>query len=227
MKKLCLTLVLTIICAWSASTVPPASAQTTGYGYNGYTYQLYLGSDSSAAVYAYTPSLAYYTSVVYGPYVGYTPVALTSDYYGNSYLLWKGTYGAVVWYLNPQADYVYGYVTPIYAGWTPVGISSYTYNLGFTWTYVNDAYTWYWHLTNSIYAGVGTISYDTSAYYATPTGYSYSAVPALASRAALSGRRTTLVSAPGHAAVLTKAAFAMKHPETLRKIQGAPAKAPI
>lgn len=67
---------------------------------------------------------------------------------------------------------VYGYATPsYYTGWTAVGLSSYTYNLQLTWTYTNDAYTWYWHLTNS----VGTsIAYNISTYYATPTGYTYS-----------------------------------------------------
>lgn len=88
-----------------AGNITPSAAQSVGYGYNGYTYQLYHGNDDSAAIYAYTPSLTYYTSVVYGPYTGYTPVALTSDYYGNSYVLWRTTYGsAVIWYLNGNGD---------------------------------------------------------------------------------------------------------------------------
>ena len=41
-----------------------------------------------------------------------------------------------------------------------------------------------------------------------------------------SGLRVPLKSAPGHTAALARAAAAMAHPETLKKILGAPTKAP-
>src|SRR5260370_3307481 len=62
-------------------------AQTSGIGGDGITRVLWRGTDSSISLWAVDSNLNFITSHLYGPYAGWLPIAMTTDYGGFTYFL--------------------------------------------------------------------------------------------------------------------------------------------
>jgi hypothetical protein len=104
--------------------VGTAFAQNTGVGGDGYTRLLWRGTDYSIALYKLDPNLNFVSGVTYGPYAGYTPVALTTDVLGYSYVLWRYTDGSILlWLVDPNLNFITSHVYGPYSGWTAKGLS--------------------------------------------------------------------------------------------------------
>ena len=110
----------------SAASAIPAFAQTTGVGDDEETSLMWKGFDSSVALWRLDPSL---TTVVasqnYGPYIGYTPIALTTDLFSESHIAWSYTDGSIsLWTLDSAMNYLSSETFGPYAGWNVTGLSA-------------------------------------------------------------------------------------------------------
>jgi hypothetical protein len=88
---------------------------------------LWAGTGGSASIWTLNGSNNYSTSIVYGPYSGWTPVSYSiNPTDGTRTLLWKETGGyASIWTLDSSNNYKTSIVYGPYSGWKPV---SYSYN---------------------------------------------------------------------------------------------------
>src|SRR5664279_1828996 len=83
------------------------SAQTSGVGNDGYTRILWRGTDGSISMWKLDANVNYVTYHAYGPYDGYTPIALTTAGNNYSYVLWRNTDGSIsLWEVDPNLNYV-------------------------------------------------------------------------------------------------------------------------
>lgn len=120
--KLSLATAIIGICA--AIQPGKLSAQTSGVGSDGYTRVLWRGTNGSISVWKLDSNLVQTSYRQYGPYNGWTPIALTVGSDNYSRLLWRGTDGAVsLWLLDPNLNfYSYKQYGPYY-GWIAESIS--------------------------------------------------------------------------------------------------------
>jgi hypothetical protein len=129
--------ILAAIAVGVALALPPgaASAQTSGLGGDGYTRAMWRGTDGTAGLWKLDPALNFVGSHNYGPYAGWSPVAMTTTANNISYVLWCYTDGtASIWQvdanLNLIASRQYG---PI-AAWTAEGLGVDPYgNIRLVW----------------------------------------------------------------------------------------------
>lgn len=101
-------------------------AQTSGVGSDGDTRFMWWGNNySSISIWRLDPSLGGPVSFhEYGPYDGWTPMALTVGSNNYTYVLWKDGNGSIsIRSLDPNLNYIMGHAWGPYAGWTPVSIS--------------------------------------------------------------------------------------------------------
>lgn len=83
----------------------------------GSTYVLW--NNSGQAALWKIPAAGSITSAYFGPYSGWTPVALSSDASGNAYILWNSSSGATsVWIVAPSLTVSASATFGPYAGWT-------------------------------------------------------------------------------------------------------------
>jgi hypothetical protein len=151
-----------------------ALAQNTGIGGDGNTRLLWMGTDSRIALWELYPNLNLVTNVSYGPYTGWTPVALTTDSNSYSYVLWRYTDGSIsLWLVDPNLNYVTSHVYGPYTGWTAKGLSVST-------TTGSSAFRVLWRNTNGSYSlwnVDGALNYVTSVangpYFGWDPGYTY------------------------------------------------------
>jgi DNA-binding beta-propeller fold protein YncE len=114
-----------------------ASAQTqvATVGADGYTRAMWRGTDGSISLWKLDPALNYVESRVYGPYAGWTPVALTM-LGNNTYVLWCYTDGtASIWLVDANLNFVTSKWFGPVAGWVPDGLGvDPNGNLRLVWT---------------------------------------------------------------------------------------------
>ena len=112
------------VAMWAVIQPGTVSAQTSGIGPDGYTRFAWRGSDNSLSLWQINPSLAFYNSHVYGPYNGWTPLAITTAHNDNTYVLWQYYDGTVtVWSVDTNLNYVTQKNYGPYTGWTAKGLS--------------------------------------------------------------------------------------------------------
>jgi hypothetical protein len=119
-------------------------AQTSGIGGDGITRVLWRGTDSSISLWAVDSNLNFITSHLYGPYAGWLPIAMTTDYGGYTYVLWRNTDSTItLWLVDPNLNFVTSKVYGPYAGWLAQGLSVSTsngsQNFRVTWRHSNGA----------------------------------------------------------------------------------------
>lgn len=133
-KKLCLT--AAFVAAISASVPAERSAaETTGLGWDGYTRQMFRATGGIGII-NLDGALAATNVAVWGPYVDWEPLALTTGNNSYSYVLWRDLAGhGLIWLVDPNLNYVTSIVTANYVGWTPEDVSTGTLNsnLRLTW----------------------------------------------------------------------------------------------
>jgi hypothetical protein len=113
-----------------AVTLQPgiSSAQTSGIGADAKTRLLWRGADGSISLWRLDPSLNFETYKTYGPYSGWTPVALTTAGTAadnnNTYVLWRYSTGAIsLWSVDSNLNYVGSVGYGPYADWTAETLS--------------------------------------------------------------------------------------------------------
>jgi hypothetical protein len=124
----------------------PASAQTqvATVGADGYTRAMWRGTDGSISLWKLDPVLNYVGSHPYGPYPGYSPVALTM-LGNNAYVLWRYTDGtATIWLVDTNLNLVGSVNFGPERGWEPEGLGVDPYgNLRLVWkTPANQINVW-------------------------------------------------------------------------------------
>ena len=101
-------------------TFQPGAASAT----DGYTRWIWYGTDGSVSLWLLDPSLNYVGSHVYGPYGGWTPIALeVANSSNDAYALWRNTDGAAtIWVLDPSLNFIGSSIFGPVSGWIPVGL---------------------------------------------------------------------------------------------------------
>jgi hypothetical protein len=112
-----------------------ASAQTIGMGGDGYTRGMWHATDGSISIWKLDPGLNFVGSHAYGPYAGWSPLALTTTPNNNTYVLWRFTDGtANLWQLDANLNFVTARQYGPIAGWTPAGLAVDNYgNIPLLW----------------------------------------------------------------------------------------------
>jgi hypothetical protein len=124
--------VATIALAFQPS---PAAAQTAGVGVDGYARAMWRGTDGSITLWKLDPALNYVGSHQYGPYGGWSPIAMTTSGSNLTYVLWNYTDGtADVWEVDANLNIIGSHNFGPVAGWTAEGLYvGATGNIGLLW----------------------------------------------------------------------------------------------
>ena len=119
-------LLVAAIAVSTASVQPAVSlAQTSGMGSDGNTRLMWRATNQSIALWDINANLIDFAGVGYGPYAGWTPIAMTAGINNYSYVLWNYLNGAaVIWLVDPNLNFVGGAVAGPYAGWTAESLST-------------------------------------------------------------------------------------------------------
>lgn len=106
---------------------------------SGSTYVLW--NDSGMASLWKIPASGSIASVVYGPYSGWTPAALSSDTSGSAYILWNNTNGAAsLWKISSALVVTTSQTFGPYSGWTAKSLAVGTDgNIRVLWNNTNGA----------------------------------------------------------------------------------------
>jgi hypothetical protein len=118
-------LAIVAACVMAATIqVGTAFAQNTGVDGAGNTVLLWRATDYSISLWKIDPNFNLLNSHVYGPFLGLTPVALTTDALGFSYVLWRNTDGSIVlWLVDPNLNFIGFHAYGPFPGWTAKGLS--------------------------------------------------------------------------------------------------------
>jgi DNA-binding beta-propeller fold protein YncE len=113
-----------------------ASAQTqvATVGADGYTRAMWRGTDGSVSLWKLDTVLNFVGSHNYGPYAGWSPVALTM-LGNNTYVLWSATDGmANIWVLDANLNFITSRTFGPVGGWVPEGLGVDPYgNIRLVW----------------------------------------------------------------------------------------------
>ncbi len=204
-KKLCL---LTALVATLMTSVPPekSAAETTGLGWDGYTRQMFRAANGIGIINLDSYLVA--TNVaVFGPYVDWTPLALTTGNNSYSYVLWRDAAGhGLIWLVDPNLNYVASTVTANYVGWTPEDVSTGTLssNLRLTWRRYDGAV--------AVMAFDAILNFQNVAVYGPYAGYDPGPAPEAVVRSPASLRRVqALPNSPEVKAIQLSAEMLQMH----------------
>jgi hypothetical protein len=139
-----LLVIVAWVALWTAIQPSTVSAQTSGVGGDGYTRNFWIGTDGRISVWKLDPNLNFVASHDYGPYAGYSPIALTVAHNNNTYVLWRYSDGSIsLWLLDPNLNYVTSHLYGPYPGNTAVGLSvatdGTTNNFRVIWRYTDGS----------------------------------------------------------------------------------------
>jgi len=110
---------------WSTIQPGPVFAQGVGLGGDGFTRQLWTGTDWRASLWKLDGNLNQVSSVQYGPFAQWEPIGIAvNQTNNNSYVLWRNTNGGIsVWIVDPNLNFVTAQTFGPFAGWIPKGIA--------------------------------------------------------------------------------------------------------
>ncbi len=194
-NKLFFMAAVTTLCA----AIQPAilSAQTSGVGSDDYTRILWRGTDGSISLWKLDGNLANPAYHAYGPYIGWTPLAITTGLDNYTRVLWRGTDGTVsLWLVDPNLNFVsYKQYGPYY-GWLAESISIDEYDrLRLLWRETNgEVSVWMLdannnYLTNAVYGPY--FGWDPGAAAKAKTGVSATSASSAQDQAAADSMKTT------------------------------------
>ena len=110
---------------WTVFQPGLASAQSSGIGGDANTRLLWTATDSSISLWELNSTLGFLTNHVYGPYDGWTPVAITTTNNNTTCVLWKYTDGRIsLWTVDPNLNIVSSTQYGPYNGWTAQSLSA-------------------------------------------------------------------------------------------------------
>jgi hypothetical protein len=100
------------------------SAQTSGIGADGLTRLLWRGTDGEISLWRLDTSLNFVDFHAYGPFAGWSPVAITTAHNNNTYVLWRNTDGSIsLWLVDPNLNLVTFHTYGPFEGWIAKGLS--------------------------------------------------------------------------------------------------------
>jgi hypothetical protein len=112
------------VAMWITFQPGNASAQTSGIGADGYTRLLWRGTGGEISLWRLDPGLGFVDYHAYGPYPGWSPIAITTAHNNNTYALWRNTDGIIsLWLLDPNLNFVSYHAYGPYPGWIAKGLS--------------------------------------------------------------------------------------------------------
>jgi hypothetical protein len=131
--------IVAAVAMWAVIQPSTVSAQTSGVGGDGFTRNFWLGTDGRISVWKLDRNLNFVTSHDYGPYAGYSPIALTVAPNNNAYVLWRYSDGSIsLWLLDPNLNFVTAHQYGPYTGYAAIGLSSdTTNNFRVVWRYTD------------------------------------------------------------------------------------------
>jgi hypothetical protein len=121
-----------------------AQTQVGVNGADGYARAMWRGTDGSINLWKLDSVLNYVGSHVYGPYAGWSPIAL-NVIGSTTYILWTHTDGtANIWVVDANLNFVGSRTFGPVGGWEPYGLGNdYSGNLRLLWkTPANQVTAW-------------------------------------------------------------------------------------
>jgi hypothetical protein len=116
--------VATTVIIWATFQPGAVSAQTSGVGGDGNTRVLWRGTDGSITLWKLDPVLNFVNNHAYGPYAGWSPIAITTAANNNTYVLCRYTDNSIaVWEVDPNLNYITQKNYGPYRGWIAKGLS--------------------------------------------------------------------------------------------------------
>jgi hypothetical protein len=121
MRTLCSKLLVLVVVTILATALQPStlSAQTSGVGSDGLTRLLWRGTDGKISVWRIHTTLNTHIFHEYGPFPGWTPIALTVDAINRTYVLWRHSNGTGgLWRLDGDLNLTASIAYGPFDGWT-------------------------------------------------------------------------------------------------------------
>jgi hypothetical protein len=138
---------------WATLQPGTVSAQNSGIGGDGFTRLMWRSTNYSIALWNLDANLNVTGSLDYGPYVGWIPIAMTTNSLSYTYVLWRRTDGAInLWELDPVFNMVNQHIYGPYTGWIAKGLSAGTgggANLRVVWRYTDGTAT-VWNVDSNL-----------------------------------------------------------------------------
>jgi hypothetical protein len=169
----------TAVIVWAGIQPGILSAQNSGVGADGTMRLMWKATDSSISLWKLdaSNSINFLSYHAYGPYYGWSPIALTTDNNGYSYVLWRYTDGSIsLWLVDPNLNFVTNRIYGPYTGWTAESLSVETGGSG-------DRFRVIWRATDgsvSIWIVDGGLNFVSNHVYGPYFGYTPSAGAATA-----------------------------------------------
>jgi WD40 repeat protein len=178
-----LLFMVTATMAWAAIQPGILSAQSSGVAGDGSIRLMWKGTDSSIFLWKLDTSDAMNLTTLhlYGPYFGWSPIAVTTNHSGYSYVLWRYSDGTInLWEVDPNLNFYTSRTYGPYNGYTAESLSVDTNGVG-------DRIRLIWRGTDGstiIWIVDGSLNFISSATYGPFLGYSTSAGAAATDKSA-------------------------------------------
>ena len=147
---------LIIICA----SIQSSPAQNSGIGGDAFTRLLWRGTDGSIVLYKLDANLNSISSLGYGPYDQWLPIALTVANNSDTYVLWRRTDGLItIWLLDANLNFVGSQAYGPFPGWIAEHLSADTNGfstLRLTWRETSGAFS-IWFLQPNLTVSVSKV----------------------------------------------------------------------
>lgn len=112
------------VAMWASIQPSTVSAQTSGIGADGFTRFAWRGTDYSYSLWQVDANLNFFNSHLYGPYPGWTPIAITTARNNNTYVLWRYNDGSIsLWAVDTNLNFLGSHSYGPFTGWTAKGLS--------------------------------------------------------------------------------------------------------
>jgi hypothetical protein len=117
--------VVIAITLWTTLVPGSVFAQGIGLGGDGFTRQLWTGTDWRAGLWKLDNNLNPVLTIPYGPFPQWEPIGIAvNQANNNSYVLWRNTNGSIsLWIVDPNLNYVTSQGYGPFAGWIIKGIA--------------------------------------------------------------------------------------------------------
>jgi hypothetical protein len=116
--------VVAAITMWATIQPGTLSAQTSGIGGDAGTRLLWRGTDNRISLWKLNPNLSFNSSLQYGPFDTWLPIAITTRNDNNTVVLWRRTDGLIsVWLVDANLNFQFSKVYGPFLGWIAESLS--------------------------------------------------------------------------------------------------------
>ena len=112
------------VAMWATLQPGTASAQNSGLGPDGFTRLMWRGTDYHISLWKLDQNLNFSLAHEYGPFPGFSPIAITTDHFNFTYVLWRHTDGHIsLWLIDPNLNFVTFHEYGPFPGFIAKGLS--------------------------------------------------------------------------------------------------------